>query len=164
MERTYGRRKLGMLNDDVSQAEYLFSSSSSPELDPLDFSTQESSCLWNYSSRSNFSDYDFSQKRAKRPRNGGGGFGLNSTLMETQEFGELMENEDEVNFALDGLKKGHQVRIRRAALSSLLSICESQYQRRSLRALGYVSFITLDFQLSPFSRVCSSSNPGILLF
>ncbi|KAG7588079.1 Wings apart-like protein C-terminal [Arabidopsis suecica] len=136
MERTYGRRKPGMLNDDVSQAEYLFSSSSSPELDPLDFSTQESSCLWNYSSRSNFSEDDFSQKRAKRPRNGSGAFGLNSTLMETQEFGELMENEDEVNFALDGLKKGHQVRIRRAALSSLLSICESKYQRRSLRALG----------------------------
>ncbi|KAG7658020.1 Armadillo-type fold [Arabidopsis suecica] len=136
MERTYGRRKPGMLNDDVSRAEHIFPSSSSPELEPVDFSTQESSCVWNYSSRSTFSDNDFSQKRNKRPRNGGGGFGSNSTLMEAQEFGELIENEDEVNFALDGLKKGHKVRIRRAALSSLLSICESQYQRRSLRALG----------------------------
>lgn len=143
MERTYGRRKPGTLrtytdslNDAVSsQAEYL-SSSSSPEIEPLDFSTQESSCLWNYSSRSTFSDDDLTQKRVKRPRNGGGGFGLTSGLMEAQEFGELMENEDEVNLALDGLKKGHQVRTRRAALSSLLSICESLYQRRSLRASG----------------------------
>ncbi|KFK40734.1 hypothetical protein AALP_AA2G034200 [Arabis alpina] len=134
MERIYGRRKPGMLNDDVSQTEYL---SSSPEIEPLDFSdfpfSQDSSSLWNSSSsRSTFLDDDFSQ----RPRNGGGAFGLCSTLMEAQEFGELMENEDEVNFALDGLKKGHQIRIRRDALSSLLSICDSQYQRRSLRAQG----------------------------
>ncbi|CAH2047843.1 unnamed protein product [Thlaspi arvense] len=152
MERTYGRRKPGMqrtlsdsLNDSVSQSEYLSSSSSlSPEIEPFSgfpFSSQDSSSLWNSSSRSTFLDDDFSQndggaRRAKRPRNGGGAFGLTSTLMEAQEFGELIENEDEVNFALDGLKKGHQVRIRRAALSSLLSICESQYQRRSLRAQG----------------------------
>ncbi|KAL1226406.1 Wings apart-like protein 2 [Cardamine amara subsp. amara] len=145
MERTYGRRKPEMLrtysdsfNDTVSQVEYL-SSSLSPDIEePLDFSTQESTSLWNFSSRSNFfDDDDFSQKRAKRPRNGGGAFGgLNSTLMEAQEFGELMGNEDEVNFALDGLKKGHHVMIRRAALSSLLSIFEFQHQRRSLRALG----------------------------
>ncbi|XP_019093047.1 PREDICTED: uncharacterized protein LOC104752771 [Camelina sativa] len=144
-ERTYRRRKPGMLrtysdslNDAISsQAEYL-SSSSSPDTEPLEFPTQESSCLWNYSSRSNFSDDDFNQKRAKRPRrNGGGGFGLTSSLMEpAQEFGELMENEDEVKFALDGLKKGHQVRTRRAALSSLLSNFEFKHQRRSLRALG----------------------------
>jgi hypothetical protein len=57
-------------------------------------------------------------------------------LLEAQEFGELMEHEDEVNFALDGLRKGHQLRIRRASLSSLLSICASQHQRRSLRAQG----------------------------
>ncbi|VVA93907.1 unnamed protein product [Arabis nemorensis] len=156
MERTYGRRKQGMLrtlsaslNDDVSQTEYLSSSpSQSPEIEQLDFSgfpfsSQDSSSLWNSSSsRSTFLDDDFSQngggvvRRAKRPRNGGGAFGLTSTLMEAQEFGELMENEDEINFALDGLKKGHQIKIRRAALSSLLSICASQYQRRSLRAQG----------------------------
>ncbi|XP_023644014.1 uncharacterized protein LOC17896521 isoform X1 [Capsella rubella] len=142
-ERTHGRRKPGMLrtysdslNDAVSsQAGYL-SSSSSKEFEPLEFSTQESSCLWNHSSRSTFSDDDFTQKRAKRPRNGCGGFGLTSSLMESQEFGEIMGNEDEVNFALDGLKKGRQVRTRRTALSSLLSICEFKHQRRSLRALG----------------------------
>jgi len=79
--------------------------------------------------------------------------------MEAQEFGELIENEDEVNFALDGLKKGHKVRIRRAALSSLLSICESQYQRRSLRALGYVYLLKIfSIFLSRLSRVCLKSS------
>uniref|UniRef100_A0A9I9CF45 Wings apart-like protein C-terminal domain-containing protein n=1 Tax=Cucumis melo TaxID=3656 RepID=A0A9I9CF45_CUCME len=41
-----------------------------------------------------------------------------STLMEAQEFGEMMEHVDEVNFALDGLRNGQQVRIRRAILRS----------------------------------------------
>lgn len=67
----------------------------------------------------------------------GEAFAFTSTLLEAQEFGELMEHEDEVNFALDGLRKGQQLRIRRASLSSLLSICASQHQRRSLRAQGY---------------------------
>ncbi|GAB4831221.1 hypothetical protein Ancab_005232 [Ancistrocladus abbreviatus] len=59
-----------------------------------------------------------------------------ATLMETQEFGEMMEHMDEVNFALDGLKKGQPVRIRRASLLSLLSICGTESQRRLLRAQG----------------------------
>ncbi|XP_019095201.1 PREDICTED: uncharacterized protein LOC104755338 isoform X2 [Camelina sativa] len=153
MERTYGRRKPGIprtlsdtLNDTVSQTEYL-SSSSSPDIEPIDysllpFSSQESSSLWHSSSRSNFRD-DYPQngggggvrRAAKRVRNGEA-FGFTSTLLEAQEFGELMEHEDEVNFALDGLRKGQQLRIRRASLSSLLSICASQHQRRSLRAQG----------------------------
>ncbi|CAN8305562.1 unnamed protein product [Cochlearia groenlandica] len=158
MERTYGRRKPGMsrtlsgsLNDTVSQPPEYISVSSSPDIDPLDysllpFSSQDSSSLWHSSSRSSLREDDYPQydegvRRVKRPRkNGGGGgeeaFGFTSTLLEAQEFGELMEHEDEVNFALDGLKKGHQVRIRRASLSSLLSICSSQHQRRSLRAQG----------------------------
>ncbi|KAL0017471.1 hypothetical protein SO802_004540, partial [Lithocarpus litseifolius] len=40
--------------------------------------------------------------------------------MEAEEFGEMMKHVDEVNFALDGLRKPQPVRIRRA---SLLSIC-----------------------------------------
>ncbi|XP_022723243.1 uncharacterized protein LOC111280291 isoform X3 [Durio zibethinus] len=60
----------------------------------------------------------------------------NSTLMEAQEFGEMMEHLDEVNFALDGLKKGQPVRIRRASLLSLLSICGTAQQRRLLRTHG----------------------------
>ncbi|XP_023519676.1 uncharacterized protein LOC111783032 [Cucurbita pepo subsp. pepo] len=59
-----------------------------------------------------------------------------STLMEAQEFGEMMEHVDEVNFALDGLRKGQQVRIRRASLLSLLSICSTAQQRRLLRTHG----------------------------
>ncbi|KAL1222861.1 Wings apart-like protein 1 [Cardamine amara subsp. amara] len=146
MERTYGRRKPGMprtlsdsLNDNVSQTEYL-SSSSSPDIEPRDysllpFSSQESSSLWHSSSRSTFRDDYPSLRREKRARNGEA-FAFTSTLLEAQEFGELMEHEDEVNFALDGLRKGQQLRIRRASLSSLLSICASQHQRRSLRAQG----------------------------
>ncbi|XP_043689133.1 wings apart-like protein 2 [Telopea speciosissima] len=59
-----------------------------------------------------------------------------STLMEAQEFGEMMEHVDEVNFALDGLRKGQPSRIRRASLLSLLSICSTAQQRRLLRAQG----------------------------
>ncbi|CAH2038311.1 unnamed protein product [Thlaspi arvense] len=149
MERTYGRRKPGMsrtfsdsLNDTVSQAEYI-SSSSSPDIEPLDhsllpFSSQESSSLRHSSSRSLFQEgysRNGSVRRAKRVRNGDA-FAFTSTLLEAQEFGELMEHEDEVYFALGGLRKGEQLRIRRASLLSLLSICESQHQRRSLRAQG----------------------------
>ncbi|KAK8530290.1 hypothetical protein V6N13_068222 [Hibiscus sabdariffa] len=64
-----------------------------------------------------------------------------STLMEAQEFGEIMEHVDEVNFALDGLKKGQPVRIRRASLLSLLSICGTAQQRRLLRTQGMAKTI-----------------------
>ncbi|KAL8045869.1 hypothetical protein ABFS82_08G144000 [Erythranthe guttata] len=66
---------------------------------------------------------------------------LTSTLMETQEFGEMMEHVDEVNFALDGLKKGQPVRIRRASLLSLLSISGTVQQRRLLRVQGMAKTI-----------------------
>ncbi|XP_047311632.1 wings apart-like protein 1 isoform X2 [Impatiens glandulifera] len=77
-----------------------------------------------------------------------------TTLMETQEFGEMMEHVDEVNFALDGLRKGQPVRIRRASLLSLLSICGSQQQRRLLRTHGLAKTIidavfVLNFDDSP---------------
>ncbi|CAH9113791.1 unnamed protein product [Cuscuta europaea] len=64
-----------------------------------------------------------------------------ATLMETQEHGEMMENVDEVNFALDGLRKGQPARIRRASLLSLLSICSTVHQRRLLRAHGMAQTI-----------------------
>lgn len=63
---------------------------------------------------------------------------LTATLMETQESGETTEHADEVNLALDGLKKGQQVRARRASLKSLLSICGTLQQRRHLWAHGYL--------------------------
>ncbi|RRT50392.1 hypothetical protein B296_00042426 [Ensete ventricosum] len=59
-----------------------------------------------------------------------------STLMEAQESGEMMEHVDEVNFALDGLRRGQPVRVRRASLLSLLSACSTAQQRRLLRVQG----------------------------
>lgn len=63
---------------------------------------------------------------------------LTDTSMEIQEFGETTEHIDEVNSALDGLKKGQAVRIRRESLLSLLSICGALPQRRLLWAHGYL--------------------------
>uniref|UniRef100_A0A1D1YY17 Wings apart-like n=1 Tax=Anthurium amnicola TaxID=1678845 RepID=A0A1D1YY17_9ARAE len=59
-----------------------------------------------------------------------------ATLMEAQEFGEMMEHLDEVNFSLDGLRAGQPARIRQASLLSLLTICATAQQRRFLRAQG----------------------------
>lgn len=105
-----------------------------------------------------------SLRKLKKARNGNKGFDLPrrvklseervektlKTLMETQECGEMMENVDEVNFALDGLRKGcQQVRVRRASLLSLLSICGTAQRRRLLRTHGYVGFYyqVLDWSL-----------------
>ncbi|XP_030943714.1 uncharacterized protein LOC115968453 isoform X4 [Quercus lobata] len=47
--------------------------------------------------------------------------------MEAQEFGEMiMEHVDEVNFALDGLRKPQPVRIRRASLLSICATCTAE--------------------------------------
>lgn len=59
-----------------------------------------------------------------------------STLLETQEFGEMMEHVDEVNFSLDGLQPWQPTRIRRASLLSLLTVCSMAQRRRLLRARG----------------------------
>ena len=63
----------------------------------------------------------------KKPKkaNGSCSFSIpaTSTLMEAQQFGEMMEHVDEVNFAFDDLRKPQPVRIERASLLSLLSIC-----------------------------------------
>ncbi|XP_057797430.1 wings apart-like protein 2 [Salvia miltiorrhiza] len=61
---------------------------------------------------------------------------LTSTSMETGEFGETTEHIDEVNSALDGLKKGQAVKVRRESLLSLLSICGTLQQRQLLWAHG----------------------------
>lgn len=83
------------------------------------------------------------KKKMKTKELGLGDLVLTTTLMETQEYGEMMEHVDEVNFALDGLKKGQQVKIRRASLLSLLSICGTAQQRRLLRVHGYGLFLIL---------------------
>ncbi|KAI3741145.1 hypothetical protein L1987_58812 [Smallanthus sonchifolius] len=64
-----------------------------------------------------------------------------TTLMETQEFGEMMEHVDEVDFALDGLRRGQPVRIRRSSLLSLLMVCGTLQQRRLLRTHGMAKTI-----------------------
>ncbi|KAI3466652.1 hypothetical protein Pfo_023315 [Paulownia fortunei] len=81
------------------------------------------------------------KKKMKSKESGPGYVELTTTLMETQEFGEMMEHVDEVNFALDGLKKGQPARIRRASLLSLLSICGTMQQRRLLRVHGMAKTI-----------------------
>ncbi|XP_068645465.1 wings apart-like protein 1 isoform X2 [Aristolochia californica] len=77
-----------------------------------------------------------------------------STLMEAQEFGEMMEHVDEVNFALDGLRPGQPFRVCRASLLSLLSISTTSQQRRLLRAQGMAktiidTILNLSFDDSP---------------
>ncbi|MBA0723955.1 hypothetical protein Golax_004496 [Gossypium laxum] len=79
---------------------------------------------------------------------------VTSSLMEAQEYGEMMEHVDEVNFALDGLKKGQPVRIRRTSLLSLLSVCSTAQQRRLLRTHGMAktiidSLLGLNFDDTP---------------
>jgi Wings apart-like protein regulation of heterochromatin len=61
-----------------------------------------------------------------------------ASLVEAQEFGEMMEHSDEVDFAIDGLRPGKPVRIRRASLISLLNVCGTPRQRQLLRAHGSV--------------------------
>ncbi|MCD7461022.1 hypothetical protein HAX54_045021 [Datura stramonium] len=81
------------------------------------------------------------KKKVKSKELGLPSLGPTATLMETQECGEMMEHMDEVNFALDGLRKGQPARIRRASLLSLLSICGTAQQRRLLRAHGMAKTI-----------------------
>ena len=164
--RTYGRRNRGgiprtysdSLNDIVhvhdddsdedvdEQNDLPFKDSSLSQdhsLYSFNFSSQESS------SHSNCTAFESAKSNgvARRPlnkkpkkANGSCSFSIpaTSTLMEAQEFGEMMEHVDEVNFALDGLRKPQPVRIRRASLLSLLSICATVQQRRLLRTQGYV--------------------------
>lgn len=70
------------------------------------------------------------------PRPTGTASAATATLMEAQEFGEMMEDVDEVNFALDGMRAGQPARIRQASLLSLLNICATAQRRRLLRAQG----------------------------
>ncbi|KAK9681901.1 hypothetical protein RND81_10G035400 [Saponaria officinalis] len=79
-----------------------------------------------------------------------------TSLMETQECGEMMECVDEVEFALDGLRNGNGVRVRRASLLALLNVCSSAQQRRLLKAQGMAKMI-IDV-ISDLSLDDSSSN------
>lgn len=174
--RTYNRRgrtvsgtcSSSSLNDDVSET--FATDSLSQENDPLyagfAFSSQDSSSQWSlFDSDPNSVDdlYDAGRRNSKRAKKAAGKKGLSipatSTLMEAQEFGEMMEHVDEVNFALDGLRKGHLVRIRRASLVSLLSICATTQQRRLLRTQGYFNFSLNSFEF----QICLSNGSEIFL-
>ncbi|MED6183955.1 hypothetical protein PIB30_042696 [Stylosanthes scabra] len=161
--RTYGRRNRPLsrtcsassLNDDVSDP---LSQESSQNHDNnlygFAFSSQDSSSHWSiFDSDPNLVDDFGGGREPKRARKGEKkaaaangschvAIPATSTLMEAQEFGEMMEHVDEVNFALDGLRKGQPLRIRRASLVSLLGICGTTQQRRLLRSQGMAKTIT----------------------
>jgi hypothetical protein len=59
-----------------------------------------------------------------------------ATLMEAEEYGEMMESVDEVTFTLDGLRPAAQKRTRRASLLALLGIYASAERHRVLRSQG----------------------------
>ncbi|KAL8032666.1 hypothetical protein ABFX02_13G111100 [Erythranthe guttata] len=69
----------------------------------------------------------------------------------------IAENVDGVNFALDGLKKGSHVNIRRASLVSLLSVCRTKQHRQLLRVNGMARNI-----IDVVSRLVSDDWPSNL--
>ncbi|KAL2344009.1 hypothetical protein Fmac_005294 [Flemingia macrophylla] len=144
--RTYGRRKGSIsgtcssssLNDDVSLSQ---DDSVSDPLCAFAFSSQDSSSQQHWPLfDSEIPDFAAGGRDSKRKR-AAEGIPATSTLMEAQEFGEMMEHVDEVNFALDGLRRGQPLRIKRASLLSLLSICSTMQQRRLLRTQGMAKTI-----------------------
>ncbi|GKD12965.1 reverse transcriptase domain-containing protein [Tanacetum coccineum] len=69
-------------------------------------------------------------------RGKGGEFDRNDDVNGGHEEGEMMEHVDEVNFGLDGLRRGQSVRVQRSSLLSLLNVCGTLQQRRLLRTHG----------------------------
>ncbi|PWZ56478.1 hypothetical protein Zm00014a_036957 [Zea mays] len=123
-------------------------SSASQPLPP----SQESSSMWDFDEDPPPSP-PRSRKEGRRSGRGGarrgGGLELAEapamaptvTLMEAEEYGEMMESVDDVTFALDGLRPAAQKRTRRASLLALLGICDSAERRRVLRSQGLVQQI-----------------------
>lgn len=157
--RTYGRRTRGggggatedggeerdvYVIDSDSDDEESERSSSPIHLPP--FSQPQSSSLENpnpsfLSYLSAFSSQDsssWSMDPDSVPTSSNKGRVETATLMEAQEFGEMMEHSDEVDFSIDGLRPSKPVRIRRSSLSSLLNLCGTPHQRQLLRAHGLV--------------------------
>ncbi|KAB8113170.1 hypothetical protein EE612_052094 [Oryza sativa] len=104
--------------------------------------SQESSSMWD------FDEDPPPPPRRRRGRGGGGDYAEPATaaaaatsLMEAEEYGEMMESVDEANFALDGLRATAPRRVRRASFLALLGICASAPRRRVLRAQGLVQQI-----------------------
>ncbi|XP_066374222.1 wings apart-like protein 2 isoform X3 [Miscanthus floridulus] len=161
--RTYGRRSRSFSDGGggVSSSQDAFdfdgdddvlgSSASQPLPLPLPPS-QESSSMWDFDEDPPPSPPRSQPEGRRRGRAGarrGGGWELaeapavapTATLMEAEEYGEMMESVDEVTFALDGLRPAAQKRTRRASLLALLGICASAERRRVLRSQGLVQQI-----------------------
>ncbi|PRQ28891.1 putative wing apart-like protein [Rosa chinensis] len=166
--RTYGRRKGGgpvglprtysdsTLNDavrgddddDLSNDPFRISlSQDTPQFNFNFSSSQDSSSQWSQFDsepyppelkRPSSRNGDVLRRPSKKAKKAAAALAT-ATLMEAQEFGEMMEHVDEVNFALDGLRNGQPVRIRRASLLSLLGICGTPQQRRLLRTQGWMA-------------------------
>ncbi|KAL5229812.1 hypothetical protein ABZP36_028588 [Zizania latifolia] len=64
-----------------------------------------------------------------------------SSSKEEEDYGEMMDDVDEVNFALDGMRATAPRRMRRASLLALLGICASAPRRRVLQVQGSVQQI-----------------------
>uniref|UniRef100_A0A7N0UZH3 Wings apart-like protein C-terminal domain-containing protein n=1 Tax=Kalanchoe fedtschenkoi TaxID=63787 RepID=A0A7N0UZH3_KALFE len=164
--RTCSDAAAGGFDDVVDDDVFVDSLSQDSQIEFNQFSSQDSSHLWSldselYVSNSELALGQSSQvdwengdaRKSKKAKNGkrensGGNkeakivmFPSTATLMETQEGGEMMEHEDEVYFALDGLRKGQPMRIRRASLLALLSISATAQQRRLLRIQGMTKSI-----------------------
>ncbi|KAI9197577.1 hypothetical protein LWI28_000928 [Acer negundo] len=152
------RDSFSSISQDTPQDLYNFPFSSSQESSPPRWSSQDNNNsqrsnnsvpvlpLTTTTKRTHFTDSENGvvrrpKKQRKQQGFPGPSIPVTSTLMEAQEFGEMMEHVDEVNFAIDGLKRGSQVRIRRASLLSLLSICGTAQQRRLLRTHGMAKTI-----------------------
>uniref|UniRef100_A0ACD5U5S5 Uncharacterized protein n=2 Tax=Avena sativa TaxID=4498 RepID=A0ACD5U5S5_AVESA len=110
--------------------------------------SQESSSMWEFDEDPPTQQQPLPLLLERPRRRGRGGRGARAepeaataTLMEAEEYGEMMESVDEVNFALDGLRATAPRRVRRASLLSLLGICASAAHRRVLRAQGLVKQI-----------------------
>ncbi|KAJ6822724.1 uncharacterized protein M6B38_387685 [Iris pallida] len=125
---------------------------------PFDFSSQDSDILLPLPSSPPAPPPARQSKKIRRARDGEAAPApapaATATLMEAQEFGEMMEHVDEANFALDGLRRGQPARIRRASLLSLLAICGAPQRRRLLRARGMTkriidAILALNFDDSP---------------
>jgi hypothetical protein len=162
--RTYGRRNRSCSDSAFDDAVSDFSSQESPQdIYSFDFSSQDFDSELYGGSNSSQESRQFAalsprnpvvERKSKKARNGKSeAEGVSkkvrkkgksviveamatATLMETQEFGEMIEHTDEVDFALDGLRKGSPLRIRQASLLSLLNICETVQRRRLLRTNG----------------------------
>ncbi|XP_062205330.1 wings apart-like protein 1 isoform X2 [Phragmites australis] len=129
--------------------------------------SQESSSMWDFDE-----DPPPRPEGRRRGKEGRGGrwelaepaAAPTATLMEAEEYGEMMESVDEVTFALDGLRPAAQRRTRRASLLALLGICASAERRRVLRAQGLIQQIIDDILVLNIDDPPCAIAAGALLF